>query len=181
MDAPGPDAGFSRRQFLHAALWSVAALTGLALTGAHPVAASVPVPPGAVGPPALVLDGNPRFQFQPITPVSDQLRLGSLHDVWASSNYITYTDCVVTYVGGGDFVLTGEEQAIVDVIAQAGGDVSDGRVAYLTAVAASTRMDPRRLAARLAELGAPIIRGSLALAPDAPQARLFLDWLSANG
>lgn len=178
--------GVSRRTFLRvsvlcaSALGGVGAVSALATpSAAHAAAAKPPSTPAE--PEAIRLDGNPRFQFQPVTPVPGQLQLGSLEDVWASPKYATYTDCVVSYVGGGDFVLTAEEQAVVDVVAGAGGDVSNPQLTYLTVVAASTRMDPHRLDDRLAELGAPVIRGALALAPLAPQAVLFQKWLTANG
>lgn len=178
--------GVSRRAFLRVSILCASALGGVgalsafaSVVPAHAAVAAKSKPPRE--PEALALDGNPRFQLQPVTPVPGQLQLGSLQDVWASPKYATYTDCVVTYVGGGDFVLTAEEQAVVDVVAAAGGDVSNPQLTYLTVVAASTRMDPHRLEDRLAELGAPIVRGALALAPIAPQAVLFQNWLAANG
>ena len=76
--------------------------------------------------------------------------------------------------------LTAEESAIVDVVAAAGGDVSDRERTFLSVLTASTRVDPSRLYQSLAEFGRPIIAGSVALAPDAPQAELFADWLAAT-
>lgn len=179
-----PDGDVSRRSFLRMSMVCISALGGAALGGfggLSVVNAATAASPNAAGSGALTMDGNPRFLFQPITPVPGQLQLGSLQDVWASPKYATYTDCVVTYVGGGEFVLSTDERAIVDVVANAGGDVSDPQLVYLTVVAVSTRLDPHRLEERLAATGGPIVRGSLALAPFAPQAVLLGDWLATHG
>lgn len=122
----------------------------------------------------------PRYRFNCITPVPSFAPLGRLQEVWASSRYMTFTGCVVTYVGAGQMTLTPEESAIVDVVADAGGDVTDRETTFLKVLSASTRVDPARLYEKLAEFGRPIIEGSLALAPDAPQAHLFADWLAAT-
>jgi hypothetical protein len=132
---------------------------------------------------ATALDDTPapaRYRFNCITPIPAFSPLGRLDEVWASSRYMTFTGCVVTYVGAGEMSLTPEESAIVDVVAAAGGDVSDREVTFLRVLTASTRVDPARLAEKLAEFGRPIVEGSLALAPDAPQAKLFADWLAAS-
>jgi hypothetical protein len=122
----------------------------------------------------------PRYRFDCITPVPAFAPLGRLEEVWASSRYMTFTGCVVSYVGLGYFRLTPEESQIVDAVADAGGDVSDREATFLRVLTASTRVDPSRLEEKLAEFGRPIIAGSLALAPDAPQAKLFAKWLDAG-
>ncbi|HEX5729578.1 twin-arginine translocation signal domain-containing protein [Microbacterium sp.] len=121
----------------------------------------------------------PRYRFDCVTPVPAFAPLGRLEEVWASPRYMTFTDCTVTYVGEGPHSLTAEESAIVDVVANAGGDAVDREATYLLVLRASTRVDPSRLSERLWELGRPVVEGSLALAPDAPQARLFAEWLDA--
>lgn len=122
----------------------------------------------------------PRFRFNCITPVPGFAPLGRLEEVWASPRYMTFTGCAVSYVGDGPFVLTAEESAVVDVVADAGGEVTDRRETYLLVLTASTRIEMSQLNDRLAELGRPIVRGSLALAPEAPQAKLFADWLASS-
>jgi len=122
----------------------------------------------------------PRYRFNCVTPVPAFAPLGRLEEVWASSRYMTFTGCIVSYVGIGQFRLTPEESAIVDVVAEAGGNVTDRERTFLSVLTASTRVDPARLYQALAEFGRPIIAGSVALAPEAPQAALFTDWLVAT-
>lgn len=132
---------------------------------------------------STLLEAEPpaaRYRFNCVTPVPAFAPLGRLQEVWASSRYITFTGCVVSYVGSGQLRLTAEESAIVDVVADAGGDASDREGTFLLVLTASTRIDPTRLKEKLAEFGRPIITGSLALAPDAPQAQLFADWLAST-
>jgi hypothetical protein len=117
-----------------------------------------------------------RFRFAPITPLPDFAPLGRLEAVWASPSYLTITDCIVSYIGADPFRLTPEEYRIVE-IAEAGGATGDPRDLYLLILSASTRIDPPRLDAKLAELGRPIVTASLALAPEAPQAAQFMRWL----
>jgi hypothetical protein len=178
------EGGVSRRSVLKLAVVSVSALGVVgSLAPMSGAAASVPtrfkLPPAPSAP--LATDGNPRFQFQPISTKPGETLLGSLNDVWSSPRYTSFTDCVVTYTGTGAFELTDDEQAIVNVVGNAGGDVSNPQFTYLTVVAATTRMDPPALDSRLAQLGAPIVAGSIALAPNAPQGLLFQSWLAANG
>lgn len=123
----------------------------------------------------------PRYRFDCVSPVPQFAPLGRLEEVWADARYLTMTDCVTTYVGEGPFVLTPEESAIVDVVTQSGGVVSDRQATYLLILAVSTRIDPARLEQKLAQVGRPIVQASLALAPQAPQARQFTAWLSATG
>jgi len=120
---------------------------------------------------------EPRYRFDCVTPVPGFAPLGRLEEVWASSRYLTFTDCVVSYVGAEAFTLTAEESAIVRVAEEAGAVVDDRRALYLLILAASTRIDPARFDAKLAELGRPVVAASLALAPDAPQAPRFAAWL----
>ena len=102
----------------------------------------------------------PRYRFNCVTPVPAFAPLGRLEEVWASSRYMTFTGCVVSYVGTAVHALTPEESAIVDVVAEAGGDVGDRERTFLTVLTASTRVDPSRLYQALAEFGRPIIDGS---------------------
>lgn len=119
----------------------------------------------------------PRYQFDCVTPIVGFAPLSRLEEVWARSHYVTFTDCVVSYMGEEAFALTPEESAIVDVVGQAGGDVSDREATFMLVLAASTRIDPSRLTAKLDELGPAIVAGMLALAPEQPQAHLFARWL----
>jgi hypothetical protein len=115
--------------------------------------------------------GVPSAAFAPMT---------RLEEVWASSRYMRFTDFRVTYAGAGPHVLTEQEQAIVDVVAAAGGDVSNPQATYLQVLRASTRIHPARFVPMLGQFGRPIIVGSLALAPDSPQAGLMENWLAAS-
>lgn len=176
---PAPSQPFSRRTLLQLAVAGGYSLGAVMITGFPTPAAATTSPASSV----TALQDNPapaRYRFNCITPVPAFSPLGRLPEVWASSRYMTFTGCVVTYVGVGLMTLTAEESAIVDVVENAGGDVSDREGTFLRVLTASTRVDPSRLYEKLAEFGRPIIEGSLALAPDAPQARLFADWLVAT-
>lgn len=122
----------------------------------------------------------PRFRFDCITPVPGFAPLHRLEEVWASPRYLTFTDCRVTYVGAEPFRLTPEESAIVRVAESAGAVVDDRPAMYMLILAATARIDPARFEAKLAELGRPVVEASLALAPQAPQATRFADWLAAT-
>lgn len=175
--APQP---LSRRTLLQLAVAGGVSLGAAMVTGSPPVAAAATSRTAVA---AAAVEDTPtpaRFRFNCITPVPAFSPLGRLPEVWASSRYMTFTGCVVTYIGAGQLTLTEEESAVVDVVASAGGDVSDPEGTFLRVLTASTRVDPARLYEKLAEFGRPIIEGSLALAPDAPQAHLFADWLAAT-
>jgi hypothetical protein len=172
----------TRRTLLELALaggWSLGALmlapATPALAAGGPTIRSTPVAAALEEAPSV-----PRYRFNCVTPVPAFAPLGRLEEVWASSRYMTFTGCIVSYVGIGQFRLTPEESAIVDVVAQAGGNVTDRERTFLSVLTASTRVDPSRLYQALAEFGRPIIAGSVALAPEAPQAALFADWLVAT-
>lgn len=167
----------SRRTLLRMGVAAALGVGGAAATAtatrpalAHPAG----VPTAAAAP------GEPRYRFAVRSPVPDLAPLGRLEEVWASPYYLTVTDCTVGYVGENPFVLTPEESAIVDVVEATGGPVADRQATYLTVLAASTRIDPARLDAKLSELGRGIVAGSLALAPQAPQARALAAWMSAT-
>jgi hypothetical protein len=123
----------------------------------------------------------PRYRFDPVSFRPDLAPLHRLEEVWASPAYMTITDCVVTYIGEETFRLTPEEQAIVAVAEQAGAVVDDPETTYRLILAVSTRVDPARLEAKLAEVGRPVVEASLVLAPEAPQAARFAAWLAATG
>lgn len=164
-------------KYAGAAVWSVGALLVMPTPPAGRVSAALPTSTTATvedTPPA------PRYRFDCITPVPGFAPLGRLEEVWASPRYMTFTDCIVSYVGAEPYVLTVEESAVVDVVANAGGDVSNREQTYLLVLSASTRIELSRLPDKLAELGRPIVEGSLALAPDAPQAMLFAEWLEST-
>lgn len=142
------------------------------------------VPPqlaaGAAAAAVPVGDGEaegPRFRFDVVMRVPAFAPLHRLEEVWASPGYLTISDCVVRYVGPQPFRLTDEESAVVDVAVAAGAVVEDRTAMYLLILAASTRIDPARFDAKLAELGRPVVQASLALAPEAPQAGGFAAWL----
>lgn len=156
-------------QFGVASAWSLAALVFARI----PETATATPGHAAVG---EMDTEEPRFRFDPITPLPDLAPLGRLEEVWASPSYLTITDCIVSYVGAEPFRLTAQEYRIVEV-AEAGGAIGDPRDLYLLILAASTRIDPARFDAKLAELGRPIVAASLALAPQAPQAAQFAMWL----
>ena len=120
---------------------------------------------------------GPRYRFDAVMRVPTYAPLHRLEEVWASPGYLTITDCVVRYVGPQPFLLTDEESAVVDVAVAAGAVVEDRTAMYLLILAASTRIDPARFDAKLAELGRPVVQASLALAPEAPQAGGFAAWL----
>jgi hypothetical protein len=140
----------------------------------------------AVAGPARAATGDsvdsdvPRFRFDCITPVPGFAPLHRLEEVWANPRYLTFTDCRVTYIGSEPFRLTPEEAAVVDVAEEAGAVVTDPQAMYLLILAATARIDPARFEAKLAELGRPVVQASLALAPEAPQADRFRDWLAAT-
>ncbi|MFE6255064.1 hypothetical protein [Agromyces sp. NPDC057865] len=123
---------------------------------------------------------EPRYRFAVKTPVPDLAPLARLEEVWAAPYYLAVTDCTVSYVGATEFRLTAEESAIVDVVESVDGPVADRETTYLTVLAASTRIPPANLDAKLRQLGRGIVAGSLALAPQAPQARAFAAWLEAT-
>ncbi|MGW4930177.1 hypothetical protein ACWEOH_13575 [Agromyces sp. NPDC004153] len=123
---------------------------------------------------------EPRYRFAVKTPVPDLAPLARLEDVWAAPYYLAILDCTVSYVGETEHRLTAEESAIVDVVESVDGPVADRETTYLTVLAASTRIPPANLDAKLRQLGRGIVAGSLALAPQAPQARAFAAWLEAT-
>lgn len=171
----------TRRTLLELAVaggWSLGSLV-LMPQGVRP-AGTPQVPAAATASTAPETPSLPRYRFNCTTPVPAFAPLGRLEEVWASPRYMTLTGCVVSYVGVGRFALTPEESAIVDIVSEAGGDVSDRESTYLLVLTASTRIDPARLEEKLAEFGRPVITGSLALAPDAPQANLLADWLAST-
>lgn len=136
----------------------------------------------AAAPAAVPVDDGeeaegPRYRFDAVMRVPAYAPLHRLEEVWASPGYLTITDCVVRYVGPQPFRLTEEESAVVDVAVAAGAVVEDRTAMYLLILAASTRIDPARFDAKLAELGRPVVQASLALAPEAPQAGGFAAWL----
>jgi len=122
----------------------------------------------------------PRFRFDCITAVPGFAPLHRLEEVWASPRYLTFTDCRVTYIGAEPFRLTPEEAAIVNVAEDAGAVIADPQAMYLLILAATARIDPARFDVKLAELGRPVVQASLALAPEAPQADRFRDWLATT-
>lgn len=174
---PRDTPSISRRTALQLGIvtaWSVGAL---AFTTAPAVAAvpAVPMPP-------VIYDSNaPRFRFDCTTAVPVFAPLTRLEQVWASPQYMTITDCIVRYIGAETFELTADESAVVDIAEAAGAIFDDRRALYLSILAASTRIDPAALDAKLAVLGRPVVMASLALAPEAPQAAQFGAWLERTG
>jgi hypothetical protein len=167
----------SRRTALQLGALAAWSLGSLALAPAYPSAMAAPAASakGAGSRPAA-----PRFRFDCVTRVRGFSPLHRLEEVWADPRYLTVTDCVVRYVGPPPFILTAEESAIVGVAEAAGAVVADRQATYLLILAASTRIDPARLDAKLAELGRPVVEASLALAPEAPQAAAFAAWLQST-
>lgn len=171
---PGLD-GITRRTLLRLGVAVAASIGAAAVTTTPAFAAPATVRAAASEPPA-----DPRYRFAMKTPVPDLAPLARLEDVWASPYYLAVTDCIVTYIGENAHRLTAQESAIVDVVQTTAGPVADPQATYLTVLAASTRIDPARFDAKLAELGRGIVAGSLALAPQAPQSRAFARWLAAT-
>ncbi len=105
----------TRRTLLKLALaggWSLGALMLAPATPA--LAAGAPTIRGTSAATALEeAPSVPRYRFNCVTPVPAFAPLGRLEEVWASSRYMTFTGCVVSYVGIGQFRLTPEESAIV--------------------------------------------------------------------
>jgi hypothetical protein len=174
LDADAPL--ISRRALL--GLGAAAALSvGIATTTpAQPVSALPARAPSA----KAAAPVEPRYRFAVKTPVPDLAPLARLEDVWAAPYYVAVTDCTVSYIGETEYRLTAEESAIVDVVESVDGPVEDRETTYLTVLAASTRIPPANLDAKLRQLGRGIVAGSLALAPQAPQARAFAAWLEAT-
>jgi len=123
----------------------------------------------------------PRYLFACTTDDATVAGLSRLEAVWAFTGYMGIISCVTTYVGPGSYSLTPEESAIVAVAEKAGMVVADRPALYLTILETCTRIPPSLLAARLAELGAPVVKAALARAPEAPQAKLLSTWLDQNG
>jgi hypothetical protein len=119
-----------------------------------------------------------RYQFT-CTAADDSLigKFSSLEEVWASTRYMRITDCQVAYVGAGPHVLTAEETAAVNAAVAAGAPAGNASELCLRIIRASTRTNPGNLAAALAAYGVPVVKGSLTLAPLAPQAAVFTRWL----
>lgn len=153
---------------------------GMFVLGPAPAVASAPTAAPKRAAADAEDDAAPRYRFDAITPVPGFAPLGRMEEVWASPRYMTITDCVVSYIGTEPFRLTAEESAIVDVAEAAGAVVSDREGLYLVILAASTRIDPARFEAKLAELGRPVAVASLALAPEAPQAARIAAWLQST-
>lgn len=97
-----------------------------------------------------------------------------LEEAWASTNYVRIDSCEASASGDGE--LSDEEQAVADIAAVdlPGVDPTD---AYLEAVAACVRLNADDLA------GAPssVLEATTLLCPEAPQAGLIQDELSARG
>lgn len=171
--------GVTRRTALRMAVAAMGACGVLAVPAR---ARGIAYPASGVSAPLdhVAVAASPRFRFECISPVPGQASLSRLEEVWSSPRYTTFTDCIVSYAGEPPFLLTAAERSVVDVVAAAGGDVSDPGYTYLLVLATSTRLHPPRLAERLARLGRPVVRGSVALAPAAPQAPLLRAWLGAK-
>jgi hypothetical protein len=152
------------------AIASPAARAGLRAAVAGPVGAVTESLPDPV-----------RYEFAVATKKRLIGVLGRLEEVWSFRDYTRIVACVVTYVGGGDYVLTLEESAVVKVAEDAGAVIADRPAYYLEILAACTRISPKVLQTRLAELGVPGVSAALALAPMAPQAGQMRTWLEANG
>ncbi|MEO6826811.1 MAG: hypothetical protein ABI255_04255 [Microbacteriaceae bacterium] len=123
----------------------------------------------------------PRYLFTCQSPLPNVGAFTTIEDVWSSPAYMTIDSCVVSYIGAGPFVLTDAESWIVSVAENAGMTVTDRPALYLTILSACTRIRSSELAARLAALGAPVVRAALAREPEAPQAKLLSAWLDAQG
>ncbi|MDQ0576858.1 hypothetical protein QFZ29_003081 [Agromyces albus] len=174
---PRDTPSISRRTALRLGIVTAWSVGTLAFTTA-PALAAVPAVPA---PPVTYGSNAPRFRFDFITALPMSAPLTRLEQVWASPQYMRITDCAVRYVGAETFELTADESAVVDVAEAAGAVVDDRRALYLLILAASTRIDPASLDAKLAELGRPVVLASLALAPEAPQAAQFGAWLERAG
>ncbi len=119
-----------------------------------------------------------RYQFTCLAADGSLIgKFSSLEEVWASTRYMHISDCQVAYVGSGPHVLTPEETAAVNAAVAAGAPGGQASELCLRITRASTRTDPRNLAAALAAYGVPVVKGSLTLAPLAPQAAIFTRWL----
>ncbi|MEV7604686.1 hypothetical protein AB0N65_04520 [Paenarthrobacter sp. NPDC089322] len=123
---------------------------------------------------------EPLIRYQFTCTAADGSLIGtfsSLEEVWASTRYMHITDCRVAYVGSGPHVLTAEETAAVNAAVAAGAPSGQPSELCLRIIRASTRTDHRTLDASLAAYGVPVVKGSLTLAPLAPQAVLLTRWL----
>jgi hypothetical protein len=122
-----------------------------------------------------------RYQFNCIA--ADGTGIGnysSLDEVWSTSQYMRIANCDVLYIGAGPYALTADEAAAVDVARAAGSQEQSATVLFLQIIGACTRIDSKTLDARLALLGAPVVKGALNFAPLAPQAMPFERWLAAH-
>lgn len=123
---------------------------------------------------------EPLVRYQFTCTAQDGTLIGkfsSLDEVWASTRYMHITDCQVAYVGSSPHVLTAEETAAVNTAIAAGAAPGQASELCLRIIRASTRTDPRNLAAALSAYGVPVVKGALTLAPLAPQAALLTRWL----
>lgn len=147
--------------------------------GAAALSNSTAVQVGATVGPAVSetpLEPEPRYAFRCLTPSATAVEYSRLEEVWASPMYMRTTSCEVRYIGQGQHALTVEESAIVQIAEGAGLVTGDRAAAYLTILAACTRIAPD-LEVRLAQLGVPMVTAALALAPEAPQAKRLSEWL----
>jgi hypothetical protein len=97
-----------------------------------------------------------------------------LEEAWASTNYVRIDACEATAPDG--YELSEEEQAVADVaVADLAG--TDPTEAYLETLAACVRLNADALA------GAPtsVLEATTLLCPEAPQAGLIQNELSARG
>ncbi len=113
-------------------------------------------------------------RFRTACFASDGRQLGdfqSLAETWASSNYMRIVYCEARYVGPEPLALTLEEEAVAEVAAPAtDGDLEQ---AFLETLAACTRLGASEGENSVEGTPLPILKATLELCPQAPQADLI--------
>lgn len=109
-----------------------------------------------------------------------EVRLSSLPEVWAATNYLRFAGCTAEYIGPQPFVPTAEEAAIISV-AQASGYLGQDLLrAYLEAVEVCTRVSDETGPHGFAARGLPVLKAAAALCPRGPQGKIIAAWATGS-
>jgi hypothetical protein len=107
---------------------------------------------------------------------SPDVRLSSLQEVWAASNYLRMESCDVTYVGPQPFEPTPDEAAAIEIANTGITDSSDGLETYLTAVELCTRVSDETAPGGFAARPKEIVRAAARICPNGPQGKIIQAW-----
>jgi hypothetical protein len=139
--------------------------------------ATTPPAQGAFDTPTVAQD--PRFRFGCVG--SDGRVLGDfsrLEEVWASTDYLRTQYCTARFVGSQPFVLTPSEAQAARIAA--GGVEDPSPAIYLKVLEVCTRLGAEDGPHSIPGTPAPILKASLEVCPEAPQAGLVESWLVAS-